>query len=148
MFGWHPRLAIDAYLGLDQLSDSAKSREYYVQKMKRRLQYAYDVAQKESTKKGQKYEGHYDSKVRYSKLEVGDSVLVRNVSLRGKNKLGDKWERNPYVVIEKPNLDLPVFKVQQEGNKGPIRTLHRNLLLPFMSIDDNQSKSWKIEGQG
>ena len=145
MFGWHPRLAIDAYLGLDQLSDSAKSRESYVQKMKKRLQYAYDVAQKESTKKGQKYKGHYDSKVRYSKLEVGDRVLVRNVSVRGKNKLGDKWERNPYVVIEKPNLDLPVFKVQQEGNKGPIRTLHRNLLLPFMSIDDNQSRSEELE---
>ena len=145
MFGWHPRLAIDAYLGLDQLSDSAKSRESYVQKMKKRLQYAYDVAQKESTKKGQKYKGHYDSKVRYSKLEVGDRVLVRNVSVRGKNKLGDKWVRKPYVVIEKPNLDLPVFKVQQEGNKGPIRTLHRNLLLPFMSIDDNQSRSEELE---
>ena len=113
--------------------------------MKKRLQYSYDVAQKESTKKGQKYKGHYDSKVRYSKLEVGDRVLVRNVSVRGKNKLGDKWERNPYIVIEKPNLDLPVFKVQQEENKGPIRALHRNLLLPFMSIDENQSRSEELE---
>ena len=106
---------------------------------------AYDVAQKESAKKGQKYTGHYDRKVRNSKLKVGDRVLV--LSVRSKNKLGDKWERNPYVVIDKPNFDLPVFKVQQEGNKGVIRTLHRNLLLPFMFINDSQSsqKSMKLD---
>ena len=141
MFGWHPRLAIDAYLGLDKISDSEKSRESYAQKMKKRLEFAYNVAQKESAKQGQRYKGYYDKKVRYSSLNVGDRVLVRNVSVRGKNKLGDKWERIPYIVIEQPNLDLPVFKVQKEGNKGPVRTLHRNLLLPFMSIDDSISRS-------
>ena len=74
----------------------------------------------------------YDSKVRYPKLEVCDRVLVRNVSVGGtcKNNLDGKWERNP-------NLDLPVFKVQQEGNKGPRCTLHRTLLLPFMSMGDS-----------
>ena len=81
----------------------------------------------------------------FSKLEVGDRVLVRNVSVRSKNKLSDKWERNLYIVVEKPNLDLPVFKVQQEGNKGPIRTLHRNLLLPFMSMDYSQFRSEELE---
>ena len=62
MFGWHPRLAIDAYLGLDKISESEKSRESYAQKMKKRLEFAYNVAQKESAKQGQRYKCYYDKR--------------------------------------------------------------------------------------
>ena len=80
---------------------------------------------------------------------VFDSLLKHHLTRDNTfmNKLCDKWERFPYVVIEKPNLELPVFKVQQEGNKGPIRTLHRHLLLPIMSIDDSQSRSVELESR-
>ena len=33
-----------------------------------------------------------DAKVRETRLEPGDKVLVKNVGLKGKNKLADKWE--------------------------------------------------------
>ena len=137
MFGWHPKLAVDAYLGIDNDTEKCKSRESYAKKLKKRLEFAYNLAAKESEETGQRYKEHYDSKVRFSKLEVGDRVLVRNVSLRGKHKLGDKWERTPYKVIEIPDSNLPVFKVQKENNQGPVKTLHRNLLLPFMCIDED-----------
>ena len=134
MFGWHPRLAVDAYFGMNSETDVVKSRESYAQKLKKRLQYAYRVAQRESEKKAKKHKQYYDAKVRDSKLEIGDRVLVRNVNVRGKNKLGDKWEKDPYRVLEIPIADLPVYKVQRENGKGPVKTLHRNLLLPFMYI--------------
>ena len=141
MFGWHPRLAIDAYLGLESRTEGGKSRTSYAQKLKKRLQFAYKVASEHSRKKGRKYKEHYDSKVRSSKLEVGDRVLVRNVSVRGKHKIGDKWEREQYVIIDIPNSEIPVYKVQKESGKGPVRTLHRNLLLPFMFIDSSVSEN-------
>ncbi len=75
-----------------------------------------------------------DSRVRIRTLDVGDRVLVRNVLLRGKNKLADKWEHDPYIVREIPNNEVPVYRVRKESGKGSVRTLHRNLLLPFMSI--------------
>ncbi len=84
MFGWHPRLAIDAYLGVDNSTDGADSRESYVKRLKKRLEFAYKAAATEAQKKGKKYKDHYDRKVKESKLEVGDRVLVRNVSIRGK----------------------------------------------------------------
>ncbi len=42
--------------------------------------------------------------------------------------------KDPYIVLRIPNPDVPVYEVQKESGKGPVKTLHRNLLLPFMSI--------------
>ena len=67
--------------------------------------------------------------------------MVRNVNIRGKSKLCDKWERDPYRILEIPIYDLPVCKVQRENGKGPVKTLHRNMLLPFMYIPTSQDIS-------
>ena len=65
---------------------------------------------------------------------MGDRVLVRNAGFKGKHKLADKWDRDPYVVLDKPNKNIPVLKIQKESGNGPVRTLHRNMLLPFSLI--------------
>jgi hypothetical protein len=39
-----------------------------------------------------RYKENYDFRVRNSKLEVGDRVLVRISAKTGKAKLSDKWE--------------------------------------------------------
>ena len=137
MFGWHPKLALDAYLGLDSVKEKDKHKENYVDKLKKRLDYAYKVARSNFEKNTGRYKRNYDFKVRNSKLEIGDRVLIRVLVKSGKSKLSDKWERDPYIVVDIPNPDIPVYKVQKESGKGAIRTLHRNLLLPFISISDN-----------
>lgn len=38
-------------------------------------------------------------KVREVIVYVGDCVFIRNVGLKGKNKLVDKWVRDIYIVI-------------------------------------------------
>ena len=73
-------------------------------------------------------------RVRQTKLEVGDFVLVRNVGLQGKHKLADRWDSHPCIILEIPNSDIPVFKVRRRDKVGPARCLHRNMLLPFNSI--------------
>ena len=51
MFGRHPRLAIDAYLGISLPEESAiVSQDHYATKLKKRLQFAYKVASKEAQK--------------------------------------------------------------------------------------------------
>ena len=70
-----------------------------------------------------------------STLHEGDRVLVKNVGLRGRRKLADRWERTPYVIKSQPNSDIPVYVVQLEKPRTrKTRTLHRNLLLPFSSV--------------
>ena len=135
MFGRHPRLAVDAYLGLNSSEEpGSPSREHYATKLKKRLQFAYKVASKEAEKSAEQHKAQYDKKVRESTLDIGDRVLIRNVGLKGKNKLADKWDKDPYVVIDIPDKSVPVFRVGKESGSGTVKTLHRNMLLPFSSI--------------
>ncbi|KAK0131569.1 hypothetical protein N1851_033744 [Merluccius polli] len=71
----------------------------------------------------------FDSKVRESTLAAGDRVLVRNVSIRGKHKIADRWSETIYTVV-KQIQDSPVYVVVPEHTRGPERVLHRDLLLP------------------
>ena len=134
MFGRHPRLAVDACLGLQNPTDPISSREHYTSKLKKRLDFAYKVAAREAQKSADRNKANYDLKVREATLDVGDHVLIRNVGLRGKNKLADKWDKDPYVVIDIPDRNVPVYKVQRESGYPTVKTLHRNMLLPFSAI--------------
>lgn len=131
MFGRHPRLAIDAYLGIDPNDHDGKGpKTVFASELRKRLNYAYELASAEANKSSRRYKAQYDSKVRDSTLKVGDRVLVRNVGLKGKQKLANRWESSPYVVISQPNPEIPVYKLRQEDGRK-VRTLHRNMLLPF-----------------
>jgi hypothetical protein len=59
-------------------------------------------------------------------------VLIRNFTPLG--KLDDKWEKEPFIIVRIPNEDIPVYKLNKKTGKGKERTLHRNILLPLMSI--------------
>ena len=135
MFGRHPRLAIDAFLGLSPEALNATKQTEYVRKLLERLHYAYNKAQEAARRSAAEHKAHYDLKVRQSVLHSGDRVLVCNVGLRVKQKLTDRWECQPYIVRCQPNPDIPVYEVQIEKSRSrKTRTLHRNLLLPFMFI--------------
>lgn len=68
----------------------------YAEKLQKRLPNAYKVAR--SNIQIVRHKENYDNKVRFSKLEIGDRVLVRLLAKTGKCKLSDKWEKDPYVV--------------------------------------------------
>jgi transposase InsO family protein len=126
MFGRCPRLPIDIFLGVpesDGITSSAKS-------VRQNLEAAYKAAS-EATKQAQTRQARgYNKKVRGSKIEIGDYVLVKNVGVRGKHKLADKWKQEIHLVTGQPNEDIPVYKVRPETGTGE-KVLHRNLLLPL-----------------
>lgn len=64
-------------------------------------------------------------------------MLVRNLRLRNKHKLADKWEPTMYKVLKKMG-DLPVYTVQPMNRDGPSRTLHRDLLLPCGDLSETE----------
>ena len=131
MFGRHPRLPIDVEFGLPKSNsgdNSSKSR--YVQKLRRRLKYAFEKATKIANQQANKYKSSYDKSIRGPQLQEKDIVLVKIVAHKGRHKLQDKWEPEEYVVVEQPIAGTPVYRVQPVTG-GNIRTLHRNLLLPL-----------------
>lgn len=128
MFGRQPRLPVDLAFGLP-VSNSSQSHSQYVKSLKDRLEESYQLATRNALKVARRNKRRFDRNVVVSVLDVGDRVLVRNVRLRGKHKIADKWEPDVYVVLRKSS-GIPVYTVCPEGKDGPVRTLHRDLLLP------------------
>lgn len=114
--------------------DQHKSHSQYVQNLQSRLEESYQIASWNALKTAERNKVRFDKKVTTSDLEVGDRVLVRNMRIRGKHKLMDKWKADIYVMIKCAG-DLPVYTVRPENKDGPKRTLHRDLLLPCGSHD-------------
>ena len=131
MFGRHPRLPIDIEFGLNKPNSSDNSsKSRYIQKLRRRLNYAFQKASKYSDQQAKKYKQGYDKSVKGPQLHENDLVLVKIVAHKGRHKLQDRWEPKEYVVIEQPIAGTPVYKVKSVNGYN-VRTLHRNLLLPL-----------------
>lgn len=139
MFGRQPRLPIDLAFNVPLNHSHQKSHSQYVQSLKTHLQESYQLATKNAAKTAERNKIRFDRRVTESTLGVGDRVLIRNVRLRGKHKLADKWEGTVHVVVNRKG-DLPVYTVKPENKDGPLRTLHRDLLLPcgFLSAPEEE----------
>lgn len=129
MFGRQPRLPIDLAFGVPLREHPQTSHSDYVRNLKSHLEESYKLATSNAAKIAARNKARFDGRVTESALQVGDRVLVRSVRLRGKHKLADKWEHEIHVVTKQAG-DLPVYTVKPENQDGPLRTLHRDLLLP------------------
>lgn len=138
MFGRQPRLPVDIAFELDQ-EITKQPMTTYVAEMKERLQKAYDLASKATKKAQGKQKNYYDLKVRGNNIKLGDRVMVKIVAFEGKHKLANRWEEEPYVVLDRPNPDIPVYVVRKENVEGRKRTLHKNLLLPIGTLNLSDS---------
>ena len=111
MFGRHPRLPIDVEFGLPKPNcgdSSSKSR--YIQKLRRKLNYAYQKASKYSDQQAQKYKSSYDKSIKGPQLQVNDVVLVKIVAHKSRHKIQDKWEPEEYVLLNNLLQELQCTK--------------------------------------
>ena len=63
-----------------------------------------------------------------------DIVLVQVNAFGNDQKVADKWEQSPYLVVEQMG-DKPVFKIWplDSTDDSRDRILHRNMLFPLQS---------------
>ena len=130
MFGREPNLPIDIKFGVRTPDLVATSTKNYVEKLQRRLALTYKKAQKVNHKESKRNKRIYDRKVRCTKLEVGDKVLVRQKAFKKRHKIQDKWEEDVYIVVAQPTDNFPVFIFLNERSQKS-KTLHRNMLFPL-----------------
>jgi transposase InsO family protein len=117
MFGRQPKLPIDLAFGLITEKER-KPHTIYIQEIRERLVQAYKLASEASIKAQTKQKEGYDLRTRGAIIESGDRILVRIVAFDNKHKISDRWENDTYIVLKKPNLDIPVYTVQQENGQG------------------------------
>ena len=141
IFGKKPLLPIDIEYGVATPDISDVITHKYVKKLQHRLEWAYRKASDYSKKEAQRAKARYDQKVRCSKLEPGDLVLMRRKGFTVKHKIADRWENIPYKVIRDKIDGIPVFEVESTHDQKR-RVVHRNMLFPikfniYSDIDSN-----------
>ncbi len=139
MFGRQPRLPVDIAFGLPVKDGNTPSHSQYVKNLKARLEHSYKIAIQNARKVAEKNKKRFDKVIRESTLEIGDRVLVRNLHLRNKHKLADRWESTIYIVTRRMG-DLPVYSVKPEIADELVRTLHRDHLLPCGFLAEMEDK--------
>ena len=95
-------------LGINLSTQENQSYTAYAEDLRARLAHAYDLASRGMQKESRANKKRYDTYCCNATLQVQNRVLVRNLSVRGKQKLADRWEDTPYVVVRKIP-DLPVY---------------------------------------
>ena len=77
----------------------------------------------------------YDQKIHGNDIEVGDRVLLRNLSERGgTGKLRSHWEDTVYVVTKKAE-NIPVFDIKPlNGKNTKSKRVHRNIIMPCSQL--------------
>ena len=144
MFGREPKLPLDVTLGLPNPDMEAVIHEKYVKQLQNRLKWSYEIALQRNEKEAARQKKYYDLKVCCTPLKVGDVVVTRQKSFRGKAKIQDRWDSTLYEVIEIPYPDMPVFKIQPQGDpEAKPRILHQNLLQPIRQIEASEVEEQK-----
>ena len=139
MFGRKGKLPVDAIFESGTEEEDQKSTEEYIKNLKRRLEFARAAVNEHANKAREKQKHYYDRKVKTTKINIGDKVLVKILIHEGKHKIEDKYENDKYTVIDQPIENIPVFKIRSTERKT--RTLHRNhlLLLRTKEVDLDNS---------
>ena len=104
-----PHLPIDVALGVNSVTSGSGSYPAYIANLRDPLSLAYQKVSEESRKSAACNKQSYDSRARQATIQVCDLVLVRNLSIRGKHKLADRWEEDPYRVVDR-SLDFQFTK--------------------------------------
>ncbi|KAL3969330.1 hypothetical protein ACER0C_027127 [Sarotherodon galilaeus] len=141
MFGRTPRLPVDI-LFRSVLSDSAVTcYDRYVVSLREDVKEAMVIARARAAQEKRRHSQLYNRRVKGSRIEVGDRVLVANRKERGKKKVADRWESTVYTVID-VNHDTHTFKIH-DSVSGRERVVHRNLLLVanFLPLEDDVGTS-------
>jgi hypothetical protein len=133
LFGRSPVLPVDVKLGVTPQAEALPSTEY-VAGLRESLEAAWKSAESAQRTASAEQKQWYDRHQRGFALTVGDLVLVKELAFQGPHKLSNRWGREPHVVVEQPEPDVPVYVVQPHQG-GRRRTLHRNHLLPVSTTD-------------
>ena len=132
-FGREPRLPVDQLLGDAEnavVSDTkANEVDEWVADHHRRLREAMEVALERTQDEAERRQLVANQKAANTDLAVGTQVYLRNRAVRGRNKMQDKWDSEPYKVVDRPDPDGNVYVVEPLNGVGSNRAVHRKELL-------------------
>ena len=140
MYGREPQIAINIEYGVTFPNLTDCNRMNYAKKLEAHLKWAFGRAKDHNKREMNHHKTYYDKRTKCMSLNPDDIVKIGVKAFSSDRKVSDKWEQNPYIVIQQMD-GKPVFKVQlvdATDNKRD-RVLHRNMLYPMQSIRDEDN---------
>ena len=137
MFGRNPVLPIDHLLGITE-SETTTTVDEYLQKHKKRLTEAMELAKQNLDKAAEQRREQYNQNTSEKPVSVGTRVLTRN-RVQGRNKIQDVWDSTPYKVIATPGNN--VYTIQLADGSGPKRNVTRREMFDTGEIVLSESES-------
>ena len=95
MYGRQIMLPIYVQFGVRTPDTVSSTSHSFIQKLQKRLEWAYKWAQEISKKESEHSKTRYNENIKCTKLESGDLVLVQQKAFKGKHKISDIWENTP-----------------------------------------------------
>ena len=90
-------------------------------------------------KESERQKHYYDRKMRCQKLIVGDVVLVKEKGSSSNYKINDKWEVNPYMVLEhmtdNKGQQMPIFWLWEVVKEGTPCTRKHYIAICYTHLD-------------
>ena len=134
MFGRRPRLPVDIYFPtIREKPETSTHVSSYVTGLKKILWKAFGLARSQTEAEAARQKMYYDRRANAPILEPGDLVLLQLSGYKGKRKVIDCWETQPWTVVHQLPNDVPAYKVMAPG--GERRVLHRNRLFLLENAD-------------
>ena len=110
MYGWEPQLAIDFEYGVTLPNLTNSNKLNYTKKLEAHLKWAFGKGKDFNEKEMNHHKVYYDRCTKCMSLKPDDIVMVRVKAFGMDRKVANKWEQNPYIVIQQID-NKPVFKV-------------------------------------
>ena len=126
MLGRTARLPQHLLLGVDHPKVHGDTTHEYVQKYSKQMERAREAAAAVLDKNAEMRKTRHDRDLLERPLNRGEYVLVRDRAKRGRAKIQDYWEQEPYLVAGRPYEGQPVYVLRNAAGREKI--LHRTEL--------------------
>ena len=113
----------------DDIDNSTGTVDDCVADHYKRLHTAFQIADSNATRKTEKRQARHNLLADATDLPIGRRVLVRDRTIRGRNKMQDTWLPNPYRVIGRKDPDSKVYTVEPLNGQGGLKKVNRTELL-------------------
>ena len=120
MFGRNCKLPTDFLLGTDENYNTN-----WVQDHGARLKQAHEIANRNVLDSQERRKRSYDIKARDWSLPVGTRVFILDHSQIGRNKIGDHYQEDTYIIIDRKE---DVYTVKRADGTGKVKRLNRKEL--------------------
>ena len=114
MIGCQLCLPVDFYFPMVRGTQKYQCVNHYITKLHERFWEAFKEAQMQSTSEAERQKWHYDRKANAISLEPGDLVLAKANAYRGRRKVKDQWEEEPYKVEHQVAEVIPSYLMENQ----------------------------------